>query len=167
MQDVAKQAGIALQTLYKYFPSKDHLLLAIFEDMIVTEVARYDAAAATIGDPLERLRVCLTATLDELTGDPSPARRFLTAEYWRLYELFPEEMTRVTQPFIDSTEQRLRDAMQAGALHSSDPHQDAWLVAKLVMAIFHHRAHSPSDPHAVHAKEHLWAFCRAAWKVST
>ena len=164
MHDVAKQSHVALQTLYRHFSSKDHLLLAIFEDMIVKDVARYEAAAATIDDPLERLRIGLIAALDDDAGDPSAARRFLTAEYWRLYELFPEQMARVTQPFVDVTERRLREAIDAGLLHSDDPAQDAWLVTKLVMAIFHHRAHSPNDPPAMRAKDHVWAFCLAAWR---
>ena len=165
MHDVAKEAGVALQTLYRLFSSKDHLLLAIFEDMILKDVARYETAAATIDDPLERLRVGLIAALDHETGDTSAARRFLTAEYWRLYELFPEEMARVTKPFVDVTERRLREAIAAGVLRSDDPAQDAWLVTKLVMAIFHHRAHSPNDPPAMRAKEHLWAFCLSAWQT--
>ena len=33
-QELIKEAGIALQTFYRYFPSKDHLLLAVIEDII-------------------------------------------------------------------------------------------------------------------------------------
>jgi TetR/AcrR family transcriptional regulator len=158
--EVAKEAGVALQTLYRHFDSKDHLLLAVFEDMLAGAAARYDEAALEL-DPLERLRISITASLDAQEG-PAPDRRFMTSEYWRLYELFPDEMVRATQPLVDVTADRLREATEAGMLHSDDPAADAWLLTKMVMAIFHHRAFAPDDPHAAHAKERLWSFCLAA-----
>ena len=159
-QEVAREAGVALQTLYRHFDSKDHLLLAVFEDMLAGAASRYEAAAAEL-DPLERLRINFTASL-EAQGAAGPGRRFITSEYWRLYELFPDEMVRATQPLIDVTARRLREATEAGVLHSDDPDADAWLLTKMVMAIFHHRAFAPDDPHAEHAKERLWSFCLAA-----
>jgi AcrR family transcriptional regulator len=32
--ELVREAGIALQTFYRYFPGKDHLLLAVIEDII-------------------------------------------------------------------------------------------------------------------------------------
>lgn len=164
--DVAREAGVALQTLYRYFSSKDHLLLAVFEDMIAAQAVRYERAADALDDPVARLRLIVTAALEAQDDAATPAHRFITAEYWRLYELFPDEMAKVTRPFVDITERRLREAMDAGLLHSDDPAHDAWLVAKMVMAIFHHRAFAPDDPPAALAKERLWAFCLAALRVT-
>lgn len=163
--DVAKEAGVALQTLYRYFNSKDHLLLAVFEEMIAAQAARYEQAADRLDDPVDRLRLIVTAALEAQGDAAAPAHRFITAEYWRLHELFPDEMVKVTQPFVDVTERRIRDAMDAGLLHSDDPAHDAWLIAKMVMAIFHHRAFAPDDPPAASAKDRLWAFCLTALQV--
>jgi TetR/AcrR family transcriptional regulator len=160
--EVAKEAGVALQTLYRYFDSKDRLLLAVFEDMIAAQVERYAAAADELTDPVERLRVIVTASLEAQPAAPNPAHRFITAEYWRLSELFPDEMARATHPFVEMTERRLRDAVDAGSLRSDEPSQDAWLITKMVMAIFHQRAFAPDDPMVDQAKERLWAFVLAA-----
>jgi AcrR family transcriptional regulator len=41
MKDLAQRAGVSLATLYRYFPSKDHVLLAIL-------LSRYSAALALV-----------------------------------------------------------------------------------------------------------------------
>jgi AcrR family transcriptional regulator len=41
MKDVARRAGVSLATLYRYFPSKDYVLLAVC-------LARYEAAARKV-----------------------------------------------------------------------------------------------------------------------
>lgn len=41
MKDLAQRAGVSLATLYRYFPSKDHVLLAIL-------LSRYSAALARV-----------------------------------------------------------------------------------------------------------------------
>jgi AcrR family transcriptional regulator len=164
-QEVTKEAGVALQTFYRYFESKDKLLLAVFEDMTTRAVERYAQAARELGDPIERLRLCVMAALEAQGAVLTSGPKFITAEYWRLYELFPEEMSRATQPFVDTTARELRVAVEAGLLSSDDPEHDAWLITKLVMAVYHHRAFAPLDPPAERAKERVWAFCLAAWQV--
>lgn len=158
--EVAKEAGVALQTLYRHFDSKDHLLLAVFEDLMARAAARYEEAAAGL-DPVQGLRISFLAALDDQEG-PAVRRRFITSEYWRLYELFPDDMVRTTLPLIDVTARRLREATAAGVLQSDDPEADAWLLTKMVMAVFHHRAFAPDDPPSAQAKERLWSFCLAA-----
>ena len=162
-QDVIKEAGVALQTFYRHFESKDRLLLAVFEDMTTKATERYREAGEQLPDPVARLRIGMTAALEAQGGSAGNSPRFITAEYWRLYELFPEEMTRATQ-----TVRRRRRAGAArrpstpALLHSDDPASDAWLMSKMVMAIYHHRAFAPLDPPAADAKERVWAFCLSA-----
>jgi TetR/AcrR family transcriptional regulator len=160
--EVTQEAGVAIQTFYRCFESKDKLLLAMFEDMILQATERYREMGAQISDPVARLRMCVTAGLEGQGGEAYSAPQFITAEYWRLYELFPEEMCRATQPFVDFGAEQLQAAADAGLVRSDDPASDAWLIAKLVMAIYHHRAFAPFDPPAADAKERVWAFCLAA-----
>ncbi|SCF59315.1 TetR family transcriptional regulator [Streptomyces sp. Ncost-T10-10d] len=46
MQEVAKSAGVALGTLYRYFPSKTHLFTALMADQIEEFAARVPERAA-------------------------------------------------------------------------------------------------------------------------
>jgi TetR/AcrR family transcriptional regulator len=162
-QELVKEAGVALQTFYRIFGSKDQLLLAVFEDLISESCADYERAAADLADPIARLHFYVTATVGRIgDGTHGIAPRFMTAEHWRLHQLFPEEMAHATQHFTDIVMRQLDLAVAAGRATSIDVAGDAWFITKLVMATFHHYAYAeaPTDPRAI--ADDLWSFCRRA-----
>jgi AcrR family transcriptional regulator len=55
VQEVADEAGQSLRTLYQYFASKDHLLLAVYEEAMRTYARLVRAAVGGLDDPVERL----------------------------------------------------------------------------------------------------------------
>lgn len=163
-QELSKEAGIALQTFYRHFSGKDQLLLAVFEDVITERAGEVEAAAQELPDPVARLRFYVVQSLRSLRGDDDgTGARFITAEHWRLYQLFPEEMARANQPFADLIEHELRAAANADLLRPTDPVTDAWLAMKLVMSVFHHYAFAPAPDGIDDIAEKLWAFCRTAF----
>ena len=54
--------------------------------------------------------------------------RFVTAQHWRLSQLFPEEMAHATQHFTDLVDKQVVLAMAEGLLAPEDPQRDAWFV---------------------------------------
>jgi AcrR family transcriptional regulator len=172
VQELAQEAGIALQTFYRYFTDKDQLLLAVLEEEIMAEAARTDAAARRLPDPVARLRFFITSTLESLRppdggashdrpGDIGP--RFITAEHWRLHQLFPDEMARINQPFADMIERELREAAALGLLRPTDPAAGSWFTMKLVMSVYHRYAFATTRESLEDTTERLWAFCLAAF----
>jgi TetR/AcrR family transcriptional regulator len=162
-QELVKEAGVALQTFYRLFAGKDQLLLAVFEDLIAENCALYEQAARDLPDPIARLHFYVTEALHTLAeGDAVIAPRFVTAEHWRLHQLFPEEMSRATQPFTDLVETQLELAVADGTLPTADPARAAWFVTKLVMAVFHHYAFADLPDDATEIGDDLWGFCLAA-----
>jgi AcrR family transcriptional regulator len=162
-QELVKEAGVALQTFYRLFAGKDQLLLAVFEDLIAESCMHYEEAARELPDPVARLQFYVTEALRSVgDGSLDIAPRFVTAEHWRLYQLFPEEMSRATQPFADLVATQLELAVVDGTLAPADPQRTAWFVTKLVMAVFHHYAFAdlPDDSTAI--RDELWEFCLAA-----
>ena len=99
-QELIKEARIALQTFYRYFPGKDQLLLAVIEDIIDENCQTYRERASKLDDPVSRLRLYITSTVDNLKG-PHNGPSFITAEHFRLQTLYPTEVSRATQPFTD------------------------------------------------------------------
>ena len=162
-QELVKEAGVALQTFYRIFGGKDQLLLAVFEDLIAESCAEYELAAADLPDPIVRLHYYVAVTVGSLAdvGDGIGAR-FVTAEHWRLHQLFPEEMTHATQHFADLVARQLVLANDEGLLQVDDPERDAWYVTKLVMAVFHHYAYAEGSIDARATAEELWEFCLRA-----
>ena len=157
-QELAKEAGVALQTFYRHFGGKDQLLLAVLEDMIDRHTAIYEKMMSDLPNPVERLRRYIAAAVESL-GDGSTMARFITAEHWRLLQLFPEDVSRATRPFMDLVARELETASRAGLLAPNDVEHDAEFLAKLVMSVFHHYAFVPTGETAEAIADRLWKFC--------
>lgn len=68
-QELAKEAGVAIQTFYRHFGGKDQLLLAAIEDLIAENAARYEEEARELPDPVARLRYYVKAVLSGLDSE--------------------------------------------------------------------------------------------------
>ena len=55
-QELVKEAGVAPQTFYRLFESKDRLLVAVVQAMIAEYCAQAEVAAEELPDPVARLR---------------------------------------------------------------------------------------------------------------
>jgi TetR/AcrR family transcriptional regulator len=162
-QELVKEAGVALQTFYRIFGGKDHLLLAVFEDLISESCVQYEADAHDLPDPVARLQYYVTIIVSGLgTGEFDVGPRFTTAEHWRLSQRFPEEMAHATQHYADLVARQLVLANEEGFLDSSDPQKDAWFITQLVMAVFHHYSYADAGPDPSAIGEDLWSFCLRA-----
>jgi TetR/AcrR family transcriptional regulator len=162
-QELVKEAGVALQTFYRLFGGKDQLLLAVFEDLIAEFCAHYEEAARDLPDPVARLRFYITTAAAASIGDANAGvdAQFITAQHWRLSQLFPDEMAHATQHFTDLVERQVVLATAEGLLAPRDPQRDAWFVTKLVMAVFHNYAFAGPPPDTATVDE-LWQFCLGA-----
>ena len=162
-QELVKEAGVALQTFYRIFAGKDQLLLAVFEDLIAESCVEYEEAARELPDPVARLRFYVTEAVRSVgNGSIDVGPRFVTAEHWRLHQLFPQEMAEATQPFTDLVSRQLELGVAEGLLASTDPQRDAWFVTKLVMAVFHHYAYADAESDTRAIADDLWGFCATA-----
>jgi TetR/AcrR family transcriptional regulator len=160
-QELIKEAGIALQTFYRYFPSKDHLILAVIENIIDENCKEFKKRASKLTDPMDRLRLYVTATVSGLEGiGEGPS--FITAEHWRLQTIYPAEVSAATRPFTDLLLEEIRDAKGTGELQTPDPEYSAWLITQLVMAVFHHYDCAGLDEPSERIADRLWNFCLAA-----
>ena len=64
MGDIADAVGLARTSLYRYFPTKSHIVLAWFERAIGPHIVASAAIADGPGLPAERLERWLTLQLD-------------------------------------------------------------------------------------------------------
>ena len=160
-QELIKEAGVALQTFYRHFAGKDQLLLAVIAELIAEHCRALEARAQHLDDPVERLHVYVTASLESLAS-PDVNPQFITAEHWRLHQLYPEEMSAATKPVADLIRRELEAGQAAGVLAPRDPERDAWLINRMIMAAYHHYAFLRDD-HAVDTvADDVWEFCLAA-----
>src|SRR5580698_9336501 len=73
MQEVSEAAGVSRATLYRYFPSKEHLLnaVAVFDEHRFSEGLA--AALAASEDPAERMRAFVAFAFDYIRTHPARA----------------------------------------------------------------------------------------------
>lgn len=78
MHDVAKESGVAIATLYRYFPSKLHLFTAVMRD----RVERMEAAAARVPrhrDPVVAITEMLVDATAQMMAAPLLAQAMMIA----------------------------------------------------------------------------------------
>jgi TetR/AcrR family transcriptional regulator len=164
-QDLVAEAGVALQTFYRYFASKDELLLAVIGDAMTQACDRWVKAANGIPDPMERLRFFITAPLEQFDGNSHDAAgmRFIVSTHWHLHRIFPAQLAEAERPFVDLLRAEVNAAVDAGLLHPQDPQWDAWFIVELQRAVYHFYAYAANtDDDMTAVKENLWQFCRTA-----
>ena len=66
MRDIAHEVGMLSGSIYYHFPSKEELLLAVYEEGLRHIAAQVDAAVAAEGTPWERLEAGCAAHLEAL-----------------------------------------------------------------------------------------------------
>ena len=162
IQQLVDEAGVALQTFYRHFGSKDELLLSLLDRSVAEFCAELRRATSDVDDPIERLRRFVTRPLQLLRGGNNTDARAITHEHFRLYQLYPAEVARATNGFTELVLESLEDARARGLATSSDPRRDAWMVQELVMTTFHHYSFTDLGPDTDAVTDHLWHFCRLA-----
>jgi AcrR family transcriptional regulator len=68
VDDVAREAGVGMGTLYRRFPTKDHLVEAIIEDRFA-RLGESFASHAAVEDPWDAFAGCATALAEAIAED--------------------------------------------------------------------------------------------------
>jgi AcrR family transcriptional regulator len=79
MRDVAERADVALGTLYRYFPSKVHLLVTIMHEQTAQLTNRLDRRPPRGDSPADRVVEVLTRATRALQRDPQLADAMIRA----------------------------------------------------------------------------------------
>lgn len=160
LEQVAARARVSLRTIYRYFPSKDELLLAVFADRVQAGAAWLRDHVGPESDPKKRLELMVTglfrASIDR--GGVS-FMAAMSGEVDRLGASTPVAVSAALEPLVALFAAELDAAVAAGVVEPVDP-RDAPLLLQLVMAGVgqHLRAGGSADRDA----EHLWRFCARA-----
>jgi AcrR family transcriptional regulator len=140
VQNVAERAGLSLRAFYHHFPSKDDLLLAVFEEAIQTTARFLDDEVATSADPLERLRIFATeyyrtcrSGRTQHSDQRLPGRNIGQFAYQLLFD-HPREAAHAFAPLVSSLRRLLDDAAAAGAIRPGRDHEQvAGIVLQSIM----------------------------------
>ncbi len=162
-QDLIQEAGVALQTFYRYFGSKDRLLVALISQLVNEHCVVLAESARHLDGPAARLEFYIRMTLSPLhSSEGLSSARFISSEHWRLHQTMPAEVEAATQPVSDLIRVELEAGASDGTLSPRNPERDAWLMTKTVIGAYHHCAFQPDDPAMATLDDDVVFFCLAA-----
>jgi len=122
MRAVADRAGVALGTLYRYFPSKIHLLVSGLAREFERNQEKLDRISIPGDTPYERMLFVLGRITRAMQRDPmlteAMTRAFMFAD--------PSAAAEV------NTVARLMERMLTGAMHEGEPTADEIAIARVI-----------------------------------
>ena len=168
VQEVVDRSGQSLRSFYQYFAGKHELLLALFDEAILSTADRLEEQLARQSTPLERLhcfvveyyRMCLPAPKGRTSkNNPTP----VMAEFChQLLTAHQTEASRAFVPLVSLLETVLDDAAKAGDVPSDMDHaQVAGVILSTIMfnAAYAQTISGSEKPRdGEHAAAQLWAF---------
>jgi AcrR family transcriptional regulator len=114
VQAVAEEAGQSLRTLYQYFSSKDDLLLAVFEEAMITYAQLIRDAIERLDDPRERLAGAMLAAMQMPELSRTGVQRALARLRLRLGEVDAELIGRAQLAMSDLVRELVEEAAASG-----------------------------------------------------
>jgi TetR/AcrR family transcriptional regulator, cholesterol catabolism regulator len=124
MREVAELSEVALGTLYRYFPSKIHLLVATMQDQLDQLHDQLRRRPPVSDDPGERVAETLMRTFKALQREPHLAEAMMRALTFADRSVSAE---------VDSVNRLITDVI-ADAVHAGEPLSRAELAAVRVVA---------------------------------
>jgi AcrR family transcriptional regulator len=126
MRTVAERADVALGTLYRYFPSKIHLLVSALARELERTRERTDRIPMPGNTPYERLMFILERMTKAMQRDPQ-----LTEAMTRAF-MFADASAAAEVDAVG----RLMDRMIARALTDADPTEEQLAVARIISDVW-------------------------------
>jgi AcrR family transcriptional regulator len=159
VQDVVDRSRMSIRTFYKYFASKEDLLVAVYETVIAREaVPRLRKRVEKFRDPMLRLRAYVEA-LVELTAKTGPVGRMLISYQNRLAESRPVDLATAMKPQFELLVELIGDIARTRPLRRNlTVETAARLTQYTVLAAAHSRALGSEGAGDIPART-IWQFC--------
>ena len=108
MRDIAKAVDMLPGSIYYHFPSKDDLLLAIYETGVEQITTTFEVAVDPLQDPWKRLEAGIAALVRAVTEESAYTRV--------IFKVMPDEVPKYTAELVafrDTFEDKFRDLLDS------------------------------------------------------
>jgi AcrR family transcriptional regulator len=130
MQEIARSAGVGKSTLYDYFPTKDHVLLFVFEEELDLLQAQEEGIAAQAGPVEEKLIRILEAQLEYLHKN----KNFFSELSLQVMQLGPAAQARIMKKRY-AYQDLLRGVLEQGVLEGIFRPTNTRLATRALLSI--------------------------------
>jgi AcrR family transcriptional regulator len=159
VQDVVDRSKMSIRTFYKYFASKEDLLVAVYQTVVAREaVPRLRKRIEKFKDPMLRLKAYVEC-LVELTARTGPVGRMLINYQNRLAESRPADLATAMKPQFELLVELISDIARTRPLRRDlTVETAARLTHYTVLAAAHGRALGSEGARDIPART-IWQFC--------
>jgi len=137
VQEIAAEAGISAGAVYRYYPSKEHLVRAVFDACNMAAEQVFDEASAGTDTPLEALRRTGRIAWDSILEAGAAEQTVLNLEMVlagaRRPEEFGSDLRELARRRVGLLEALVREARAKGEI---DPTLDPRALALTLMAAY-------------------------------
>jgi AcrR family transcriptional regulator len=167
VQDVVDRSRMSIRTFYKYFKSKEDLLVALYETVVAQRaVPRLRKRIEKSKDPRLRLRAYIEGLVDltTKTGQPLAARTLVNYQN-RLAESRPADLAAAMKPQFDLLVELIGDIARTSPLRGDlTVESAARLTHYTVLSAVHGRALGSEGAFDITART-IWEFCLSGMGV--
>src|SRR5215470_200414 len=165
VQDVVDRSKMSIRTFYKYFESKEDLLVAVYQTVVAREaVPRLRERVEKLKDPILRFKAYVEG-LVELTVNTGPVGRMLVNYQNRLAESRPDDLATAMRPQFALLMELIGDIARTHPLRRDlTVETAARLTHFTVLAAVHGRALGSEGAADIPART-LWQFCLAGMGI--
>jgi TetR/AcrR family transcriptional regulator len=167
IQQLADRAGVSLQTFYRYFRSKDELLIALLEEYLRELADRARQECEAIADPVDRLRAAIRWSFRYSAAKNTPYHSLITREHLRLSIDYPAGVRAAGEPYRVLLRETLSAIAADGRLPATaDTDRLATFIKDLITSQVHNQTLGidPASPNGV--ADELVRFCLAGCGIT-
>ena len=144
MREILAETGLSTQAFYRYFSSKDELMLALLDDGRRRLVETLQRRMAETTDPAQQVRAWIEGVLAQASnGDAAARTRPWVLSEQRLAELFPPEQQASVDALVALLAEPIERLRAGASPKSKDDAALASMVYQLTFAVL--RSHLVAD----------------------
>jgi AcrR family transcriptional regulator len=140
MREILAESGLSTQAFYRYFSSKDELMLALLDEGRRRLVETLQRRMARASDAPAQVRAWIEGVVAQAANATAAARtRPWVLSEQRLAELFPQEQQASVELLVGLLREPVARLRPTGEGRAGDDHSPATLIYELTFAVL--RAH--------------------------
>jgi AcrR family transcriptional regulator len=153
MNEIARDAGVAVGTLYLYFKDKDDLLVACTDEYVIRHRRQADAILASDASAADKLRRYVLDRFRASQATRAGGYRHASELEREVLRVRPERRLEEGRMMAENFIRVLRLGMKTGELNSTDPERDAHVLLLSLAFLFpsatDERAYTPTEDDAL------------------
>lgn len=134
MQDIATEAGVAVGTIYQFFPDKNSLILAWVEEhrqLLHAQYAEVLKSPRPAGEKLKEFLNLRFAVIEQIREEPAIAELTRT-----VHQLTPEAVPEMTRTVIQQLQSILEEGRRGKQFPSVKPARDSMILFHALTGFF-------------------------------